>query len=119
MMTVFGIASCDTCRKAQRFLDQHQIPHEFHDVRADGLTIQMLERWSNRVGWERLLNKRSLTWRKVSDADKSELSKDRALGLILDQPTLLKRPVIEADDYLAVGFSERRFGEFLAGLGKS
>ena len=113
MLTLYGISSCDTCRKARRFLDASSIEHRFHDVREDGLTIQQLESWADRVGWEKLLNKRSLTWRKVSDADRSNLARDGALALIMERPTLLKRPVIEADDYLAVGFSETRFGDFL------
>ncbi len=114
MLTIYGIASCDTCRKARRFLEEKSIEHRFHDVRENGLDIQHLESWAERVGWEKLLNKRSLTWRKVSDADRSNLTRNGVLALILEQPTLLKRPIIEADDYLAVGFSEERFGEFLS-----
>lgn len=114
MLTLYGIAGCDTCRKARKFLDTHRIEHRFHDVREQGLTIQQLESWAKRVGWEKLINKRSLTWRKVSEADRSDLSHAGALALILDQPTLLKRPVIEGNDYLAVGFSESRFATFLS-----
>ena len=116
MLTVYGIKSCDTCRKARKFLEGRNIEHRFHDLREDGVNVQMLERWADRVVWQRLLNKRSLTWRKVSEADRSDMNRDKAIALILDAPTLLKRPVIEADSYLAVGFSEKRFGEFLAKL---
>ena len=117
MLTVYGIKSCDTCRKALRFLKEREIGHRFHDVRDDGLDMQMLERWAGQVGWEKLLNKRSLTWRKVPEADRGDLSREKALRLLLDQPTLLKRPVIEGQRYTAVGFSEKRFTEFLAKLG--
>ncbi len=115
-LTVFGIRSCDSCRKAQRYLKDHDIPFDFHDVREDGLNIQMLERWADRIDWTRLLNRQSLTWRKVPEADRADMNRDKALAAILDQPTLLKRPVLEHRDYIAVGFSEKRFTEFLEKL---
>lgn len=113
MLTVFGIRSCDTCRKTLAYLTAKNIEHNFHDVRDDGIDMQMLERWADSVGWEKLLNKRSLTWRKVPEADRSDLTREKALRMILEQPTLMKRPVIEARRYMAVGFSEKRFSEFL------
>ena len=116
MVTVYGIASCDTCRKARAFLEAKGMPHRFHDLRDDGLDIQMLERWSDGIGWEKLLNKRSLTWRKIPEVDRSEMTRARALATMLDKPTLIKRPVIEAEAFLAVGFSEKRFSEFLTRL---
>jgi arsenate reductase len=116
VLTVNGIKSCDTCRKARKFLQEKEIEHTFHDIRDDGLNIQMLERWADRISWETLLNKQSLTWRKIPDADRDDLNKSKALALMIDNPTLIKRPVFEHDDYIAVGFSEKRFGEFLAKL---
>ena len=113
MLTVYGIKSCDTCRKARKFLAEHDIEFRFHDVRDDGLDIQMLERWADRVEWARLLNRKSLTWRKVPEADRAGMTRNRAFALMLDQPTLLKRPVLEGKDFIAVGFSEKRFTEFL------
>lgn len=112
MLTVYGIKSCDTCRKARKYLAEHDIQFRFHDVRDDGLDIQMLERWATRIDWQKLLNRRSLTWRKISEVDRADMSKDRAFALIMDQPTLLKRPVLEAEKFLAVGFSEKRFADF-------
>ena len=113
MLTVYGIKSCDTCRKARKYLAEHDIEFRFHDVRDGGLDIQMLERWSGRIDWQKLLNRKSLTWRKVPETDRSDMTKDRAFALMLDQPTLLKRPVLEASEFIAVGFSEKRFSEFL------
>ena len=113
MLTVYGIKSCDTCRRARKYLAENDFEFRFHDVRDDGLDIQMLERWADRLDWQTLLNKQSLTWRKVPEADRTGLNRDRALALILDQPTLLKRPVLESPEFLAVGFSEKRFSEFL------
>ena len=117
MLTVYGIKSCDTCRRARKFLEDKAIGFRFHDLREDGLDIQMLERWSARIEWERLLNRKSLTWRKIPDADRGDMTKDRAFALMLDQPTLVKRPVLEHPAYFAVGFSEKRFTDFLAKSG--
>ena len=114
MLTVYGIKSCDTCRKARKFLAENDIEFRFHDVRDDGLDIQMLERWADRIEWEKLLNRQSLTWRKISETDKEDLTMDRAFALMLDQPTLLKRPVLESSRFMAVGFSEKRFGDYWA-----
>lgn len=114
MLTVYGIKSCDTCRKARKYFREHDIEHKFHDLREDGLDIQMLERWSSRIDWSKLLNKQSLTWRKIPDVDREGMNKDRAMALMLANPTLIKRPVLEGDDYIAVGFSERRFSDFLS-----
>jgi arsenate reductase len=116
MLKVFGIKSCDTCKKARTYLIQQEIDHEFHDLRDDGIDIQMLERWADRIGWEKLLNKRSLTWRKIPEVDRAGMNRDKALAAMLDRPTLIKRPVIEAPQFMAVGFSEKRFAEFLEKL---
>ena len=94
MLTVYGIKSCDTCRKA-------------------GLDIQMLERWTTRLGWERLLNKQSLTWRKIPEVDRASMSRDKALATMIEHPTLIKRPVLESAKFIAVGFAEKRFAAFL------
>lgn len=116
MLTIYGINSCDSCRAAKKFLASKEMEFEFHDLRADGLDIQMLERWSDRLGWERLLNKRSLTWRKIPEVDRNDMNKDKALAAIIERPTLMKRPVLEANQFIAVGFSEKRFTDFLAKL---
>ena len=113
MLTVYGIKSCDSCRKARKFLTEKNIEFTFHDLRDDGLDIQMLERWSDRLGWERLLNKKSLTWRKIPEVDRNDMTRDKALAAILERPTLVKRPVLESKEFIAVGFSEKRFSDFL------
>ena len=89
LLTVYGIKSCDTCRRARKFLESRGIEFRFHDLREDGLDIQMLERWSAR----------------------------RAFATMLDQPTLVKRPVLEHPSFFAVGFSEKRFTDFLEKTG--
>ncbi|MDH3533742.1 MAG: arsenate reductase [Gammaproteobacteria bacterium] len=117
VLTVYGITSCDTCRKARRFLTEKKIEHRFHDMRDDGLDIQMLERWADRIGWETLLNKKSLTWRKIPEVDRADMTRDKALAAMIDRPTLVKRPVLETDKFMAIGFSEAQFSEFLKKLG--
>ncbi len=114
MVTVYGIKSCNTCRKARKFLTGKHIEHRFHDIREDGLDIQTLERWGNRVKWEVLLNKQSPTWRRLPEVDRADMNRDRAFAAMIDQPTLLKRPSLESDEFIAVGFSAKRFSEYLA-----
>jgi Spx/MgsR family transcriptional regulator len=114
MLTIYGIKSCDTCRNARKYLAEQDIEFRFHDVRDDGLDIQMLERWSARIDWEKLLNRRSISWRKIPEVDRNDMDRDRAFALMFDRPTLLKRPVLESEKFLAVGFSEKRFAEFWA-----
>ena len=114
-LLVYGIKSCDSCREALRFLKERNLEHRFHDLREDGLDIQMLERWASQVGWEKLINRRSLTWRRIPEVDRNDMNRDKAMLAMIEQPTLLKRPVLEADGFFAIGFSEKRFSEFLAG----
>jgi len=113
MLTIFGIKSCDTCRRARKYLEAHNIEFRFHDLREDGLDIQMLERWTQRIGWARLLNKQSLTWRKIPEVDRNGMTHDKALATMIENPTLVKRPVLEGDKFIAVGFSEKRFADFI------
>ena len=112
MLTVYGIKSCDTCRKARKYFAENDIEFRFHDVRDDGLDIQMLERWSGRSDWAKLLDKQSLTWRKIPEVDRSDMSESKAFALMIENPTLVKRPVLESETFIAVGFSEKRFAAF-------
>ncbi len=106
MTTIYGIPNCDTCRKARKWLDEHSVEHEFHDIRVDGLEIQAIHRWAKHVGWEKLLNTRSQTWRKIAQANRESIDEGRALALMFEQPTLIKRPVLECGKEILVGFSE-------------
>ncbi len=114
MLTLYGIGSCDTCRKAKKWLEAESYDYEFHDLRDDGIDIKMLERWARRISWEKLLNTRSLTWRKLPEVDRAEMSKDKALSSMLDQPTLVKRPVLECSQFIAVGFSPENYKNIFA-----
>ncbi|WJW76557.1 ArsC family reductase [Thiohalobacter sp. IOR34] len=108
MTTLYGISNCDSVRKARRWLEDQGIAHRFHDLRRDGLDEERLRGWASQVGWETLLNRRSSSWRQLPAADREHLDGDHALALMLAQPTLIKRPVIEHDGRIEVGFSESR-----------
>lgn len=106
MITVYGLKNCDTCRKALGWLKAEGIAHRFHDVRADGITQSDIARFAKAVGWEKLLNKASTTWRELSDREKDDLTGPRALALMAAHPALIKRPVFEAGSKIVVGFRE-------------
>jgi Spx/MgsR family transcriptional regulator len=112
-ITLFGIRNCDSCRNARKWLDQHDLDHVFHDLRDDGLQIQMLERWSDRVDWLRLLNTRSRTWRELPKATRTNMSRDKAFATMLQHPTLVKRPVLESKDFILLGFTPSHYAQIL------
>ena len=107
--TLFGLSSCDTCRKARRWLDDHGIEYAYHDVRADGIAAEKIGAWIEAINWQTLVNKRSTTWREISDAEKADLSAQRALRLCTQYPTLIKRPVLEWGGGILVGFSPQSY----------
>lgn len=109
MTTLFGIPNCDTVRKARKWLTTHQIEYQFHDFRKDGLDTAQLTTWVREVGWETLLNKRGTTWRKLDDATKTSINKTSAIQLMLQEPTLIKRPVLEHRNNITLGFSEASY----------
>ncbi|ABF53919.1 ArsC family reductase [Sphingopyxis alaskensis] len=104
-MILYGIPNCDTVKKARRWLDERGIAHRFHDVRKDGLDPAALQRWIDALGWEKLLNKAGTTFRKLPDAAKAGLDASSAMTLMLDQPAMIRRPVVETADGISVGFS--------------
>ena len=113
MLRIYGLPSCDTCRKARQWLTAHGKEYTFHDLRAEGLDIETLERWSRSLDWQQLLNTHSITWRKVPEVDREGLTPGKALSLMLEQPTLVKRPVLEQDDVVVVGFSPISYQKLL------
>ena len=114
-LTLYGLKSCDTCRKARNWLDENGVAHEYHDVRDDGLDAGLLERWTKRLDWEKFLNKKSLTWRKIPEVDRADMNQTKAIATILQYPTLVKRPVLECNDYIAVGFTPDNYKELFSG----
>ena len=107
MLTVFTLKSCDTCKKALKWLDEQGVSYENHDVRTDGLTIDNVSAIVGFVGWETALNRRSTTWRGLDECEKGNIDTEKAVTLILANPTLLKRPVFQIDGQYLVGFDAR------------
>jgi arsenate reductase len=111
VFVLYGIPNCDTCRKARKWLDRKGIEYRFHDVRADGLDENTIRKWTGAVDWKKLLNTRSTTWRSLTDKDRQDLDEKRAIELMLQHPTLIKRPVAECRDEILVGFSEDSYND--------
>jgi arsenate reductase len=103
--TIYGIKNCDSMKKARGWLDGHGIAYSFHDYKTDGISKEKLKRWADELGWETLLNRAGTTFRKLPDADKEGLNERRAIALMLAQPSLIKRPVLELGGRLLAGFN--------------
>ena len=111
MTTIFGIKNCDTMKKAFVWLDNHGVRYEFHDYKTAGIDIARLKDWSKQVGWEVLLNSHGTTWRKLSPTQQAHLDESKALKLMSEHPSLIKRPVLENEKGLIVGFVPERYTE--------
>ena len=108
--TIYGIKNCDTMKRARAWLDKNRVDYEFHDYKAAGIDRSRLERWTKKVGWETLLNRAGTTFRKLPEKDKANLSEKKAIGLMLAQPSMIKRPVLElGGSRLLVGFSPETY----------
>ena len=103
-ITIHGIKACDTMKKARDWLDRRGVAYAFHDYKVSGVARGDLERWARQVGWEVLLNRSGTTFRKLPDAEKADLDQDKAIALMLAQPSMIKRPVLDVDGELTVGF---------------
>lgn len=109
MTTIYGIKACDTMKKARAWLDAHGVAYDFRDYKAVGIDRPRLEAWIEQVGWEVLLNRAGTTFRKLPDADKANVDADKAIGLMLAQPSMIKRPVLETSGGLLVGFKPDQY----------
>jgi arsenate reductase (glutaredoxin) len=112
---MYGIKNCDTVKKARAWLENRGTGYSFHDYRVEGLEADLLKRWCDELGWEVLLNKSSSTFRELPGADKENLDAARAMALMLAHPTMIKRPVLDADGRLMVGFKPDRYDAAIAG----
>jgi arsenate reductase len=115
-ITIYGIKNCDTMKKARSWLDDHGIAYAFHDYKTAGIDRERLQRWIGAVGWEVLLNRAGTTFRKLPDADKAALDAETAIGLMLAQPSMIKRPVLDFGGCPLVGFKPEAYA---AALGTS
>ncbi|MBX7492012.1 ArsC family reductase [Qipengyuania sp. 1NDW9] len=102
----YGIPNCDTVKKARKWLDAQGIAYDFHDYKKEGADAGKLESWSDAAGWEALLNKRGTTFRKLPDEDKADIDRAKAVRLMVENPSMIKRPVVEHQNGVLVGFSE-------------
>ena len=110
-ITIYGIKNCDTMKKARAWLDQRGVEYAFHDYKASGIERERLERWCRKVGWETLLNRAGTTFRKLPDRDKRALDAQKAMALMLAQPSMIKRPVLDlGGGRLLVGFKPETYG---------
>jgi arsenate reductase (glutaredoxin) len=109
--TIYGIKNCDTMKKAFAWLDAHGVRYDFHDYKAAGIDMARLKAWSTQVGWEVLLNTRGTSWRKLSPTQQAHLDEAKALKLMSEHPSLIKRPVLESGNALLVGFVAERYTE--------
>lgn len=109
MPVLYGIKNCDTVKKARKWLDSQSIDYTFVDFREDGLNQEKVEAWLSQTDWTNLLNKRSTTFRNLSEDQKNSLSEQTMLPLVLEQPTLIKRPVLEHEGTLQIGFKAEQY----------
>ena len=106
-MKLYGIANCDTVKKARVWLENNGIQFEFHDFKKHGITDALLKSWLKQVSWEALVNRKGTTWRKLSDEDKAGIKDNAAaIALMLEKPSVIKRPVLELNNHIYLGFDE-------------
>ena len=112
-ITIYGIKNCDTMKKARAALDKKRVAYDFHDYKASGVERERLETWSKKAGWEVLLNKAGTTFKKLPEADKAGLTEAKAIALMIAQPSMIKRPVLDIDGQLLVGFKPELYEQAL------
>jgi arsenate reductase len=110
-ITIYGIKNCDTMKKARTWLDDHDLACTFHDYKVEGIDKASLERWIKDVGWEVLLNRAGTTFRKLPDAQRENVTEKKAIALMLEQPSMIKRPVLDVGGKLLVGFKPEVYAE--------
>ena len=103
-ITLYGIKACDTMKKARVWLDQHGVAYDFHDYKKAGIDATRLGLWVDEHGWETVLNRAGTTFRKLPETDKANLDRDKAIALMIAQPSMIKRPVLDLGDRRLVGF---------------
>jgi len=110
---IYGIKNCDTMKKAFAWLDAHNVAYEFHDYKKLGVSEVELSRWVDEAGWEQVLNRAGTTFRKLPEADQQGLTREKAITLMIANPSMIKRPVLEAGGALEIGFKPERYAALL------
>jgi arsenate reductase len=114
-ITIYGIKNCDTMKKARAWLDKRGVDYAFHDYKTAGIERAQLEQWAKQVGWDTLLNRAGTTFRKLPDKDKNGVDAKKAIALMLREPSMIKRPVLDLGrDKLLVGFAPEIYGAAIA-----
>lgn len=113
MLTIFGIKNCDTIKKTKKYFDGKGIEYAFHDYRVDGIDKPWLENVLTQLDWEKVLNKRSTTYRQLSDEQKQNVAADNVADLLMENPAMIKRPIIQNDAQFILGFSAKQLDEML------
>jgi arsenate reductase len=113
-VTIYGIRNCDTMKKARAWLDAHDVAYTFHDYKTAGIEPGLLRAWAKDTGWETLLNRAGTTFRKLPDADRTGLGEAKAIALMLAQPSMIKRPVLDVNGRLIVGFKPETYSQALS-----
>nr|AGU11228.1 ArsC family [uncultured organism] len=114
MVTIYGIKNCDTMKKARTWLDDNGIAYRFHDYKSDGIDRPHLEAWTDAKGWETILNRAGTTFRKLDEAERADLDRGKAIRLMQAQPSLIKRPVLETEDSVTVGFKPEVYADLFS-----
>jgi arsenate reductase len=104
MLQMYGIKNCDTVKKARKFLDDNSVAYEFHDFKKEAPTKKQIETWLKSIDWKILLNMRGMTWRKLQESERESINKTNAIKLMLDNASIIKRPIIEQGNHVFVGF---------------
>jgi Spx/MgsR family transcriptional regulator len=113
-VTIYGIKNCDTMKKARAWLDKRGVAYQFHDYKVAGVERARLEGWAKEVGWEKLLNRAGTTFRKLPESDKLALNEKKAIALMLAQPSMIKRPVLDVGGQITVGFAADTYEKAVA-----
>ncbi|MBT8127641.1 MAG: ArsC family reductase [Gammaproteobacteria bacterium] len=113
MITIYGIPNCDTIKKARKWLEANGVEYEFHDYKKKGVPEKKLIAWVKKAGWDHVLNKRSTTWRKLDDTARDNIDETRAVKIMLDYPSIIKRPVLESGNTLLIGFNNADYQQLI------
>jgi len=113
MITIYGIPNCDTMKKARKWLDANDVEYEFHDYKKRGVPEKKLADWVRQKGWENVVNKRGTTWRKLDRAVRDQIDQAQAIDIMRENPSIIKRPVLESDSTLLIGFSETDYRQLI------
>ena len=113
-ITLYGIKACDTMKKARTWLDEHGVNYAFHDYKINAIDAASLQKWCDEHGWDKVLNRAGTTFRKLDEADKQDLDQAKAIALMLAQPSMIKRPVLDLGERTLLGFKPELYAQALA-----